>query len=193
MFRKTLIILALAGLTGGCIAESKYPLPPNGMGDGRLLGRWTAGNEGTTLEITRGQGPWLIATFLDESGKPAGTMLKMTTTNLNGNDYVSTVGVEVDGKKAGPNEPYVIARYEMPDKSTLVFSGMGKHKVAKDIENGLIVGEATGFKEPSVDDPLAGLEGSAKITASSSDLARYVSQSDPKDLFSKDANPLIRR
>lgn len=193
MFRRILIVLALAGLVGGCIAESKKPLPSSGKADSRLLGRWSGKESEGMLEISRGEGAWLIATILDETGKDAGAKLKLTTTSLKGNDYLSAVGIEEEGKPLGPEETYLIVRYEIIDKNTLNFFVMGQSEAAADIKAGRIAGEVIAGKEPTAENPLSGLEGSTTITASSAELARYVSQSDPKELFSVDLDLMYRR
>lgn len=193
MFRKLLIVLALAGLVGGCISDSMNPLPPSSKGDSRLVGSWSGAEAKNFLKISRGTGPWLIMAIYEMSGKPAGTTLKATTTKLNGNDYISVIEVEVDGAPVGKDARYMIVRYELSDKNTLNFFAMGKDKVAADITEGRVAGEVSGFKEATADNIFAGTEGTAMITASSADLARYVSESNSRELFSIDVDPLIRR
>lgn len=196
--RRILIVLVLAGLAGGCIAESANPLPPppGGKSDKRLLGRWGGPDSATKgyMKISQEKGPWFRLSAVDPSGNPVGVEMLFTTANLNGHGYLSLKPVKMEGETVPADAPYMIVRYEMPDGDTVAFFAMGDGKVAKDIKENRIAGVITPA-EP------AGSEGSVfggpsdnvLITADSMTLAKYVLKSDPTVLFAFDSGSMTRQ
>ncbi len=189
--KNILSLVSIVLLLSACIPESKHPLPlpVDGKGDDRLIGRWIPaeeGEEGYADVAAAGGGRYQVKMIsYDEDGpndNPDITEMEILTTRIGEQWFMTVVGID-EPDEGGPDEPlYMILRYDITAEDDLLIRPMNWKALAPDVRAGLVAGE-TKPGEYWED---------VHLTADSEALAAYIAAADPERIFAVEPLPMRR-
>lgn len=189
--KNMLSLVSIVLLLSACIPESKHPLPlpVDGKGDDRLIGRWIPaeeGEEGYADVAAAGGGRYQVKMIsYDEDGpndNPDITEIEILTTRIGDQWFMTVVGID-EPDEGGPDEPlYMIVRYDITAQGDLLIRTMNLEALAEDVNAGLVAGEVKSSE----------LWEDVQLTADSEALAAYIAAADLERVFAGDPLPMRR-
>ena len=181
--RPAMLLLLIVVLLSACIPTSRHPLPlpADGKGDDRLIGRWTfvGEDEKGYVEISpTGGGRYhvlMISFGKDGSDVNARkTEMDILPTRIGGQSLVTVIGIFSPANEGEPDgAPHLIARYELTAQGDLLFYPMSLEALAEDVRAGLVAGEV---KPGEMWDNVS-------LTVDSETLAAYITAADSERIF----------
>lgn len=178
MLARLLLACGLALLLPGCLPESVHPLTPPqaGVDAPELLGVWRSEREGATLYIhaLRGEGPELriVAVVHEADGTGSTDLFLGHVSQVGPRRYINLQAVDA-GRGQAPG--YWIVGYELGDDDGVTLLFLSGEALAQAIAEGRLSGEV---QESS-------LNTEVRITAAGEEIARYLLETEAKDLFGR--------
>lgn len=176
--KNMLSLVSIVLLLSACIPESKHPLPlpADGKGDDRLIGRWISAEEGEEgyADVAAAGGGYYHVRIKDGPDPADGEAeYVILSTWIGGQWYMTIIGADQAEEGGAEGQRYMIARYDMTAQGELIIQLMNREALAEDVRAGRIMGEVDAGEH--WDDVL--------LTADSEALAAYIAAVDPERIF----------
>ena len=186
-------------LTACCPLTSDHPLGmvQDAQYDARLTGAWrldAADGEPAFVHLAKADGNRIQVLALEQkqNGRMEWAAFTVFGIAKAGDRYLNIDLKEVDTEEARNHEGYILIRYSLPDKNTLVLERLRLQAVVAAIQKGELAGtityespekKASGnvLKQPSA--ASAAKASCARITDSTANLSRFFAARNPPQLF----------
>lgn len=173
----------MAFAVSACLPTSENPLPvsPTTPLDRALLGSWIGEladeDEPVLLNFIETANQKTMAILINiatpEDSESGWAEFEATSANLTNGTYLNLFWTENDGEAVEDLQGYHLMRYEIDDEGTLLLFFIDHEILSEAIEDGELAGEILS----------TGLSKTARVTASTEDLATYVESQDAALLF----------